>query len=274
MDLLLELLAIAAAAAALLYIAFIVPTRWLKVEQVRHPLGIGARILQVSDLHVDMLRVSPGKLQEAIRRSKPDYIFLTGDYTFQESCLPKLDHYIGVIASAGVPIFAVLGNHDYNFPGVERIIALMNRHGVTVLRNESIELPAFSLVGIDNYGTGHSRIQEAFRDIDDNGTKQGEEGIRTGEKDKKPLIVITHDPNIVPDLRRPFDYLLSGHLHGKQLNIPFFFSFVPKGPLPAKGIYKGLHHGPNGAYYISKGIGQAGMNARFMVRSEITLHEV
>ncbi|MFF2888875.1 metallophosphoesterase [Paenibacillus sp. NPDC057967] len=261
MDLLLELLAVAAAVAALLYIALIVPTRWLKIEQVRHPLGIGARILQISDLHVDMLRVSSGKLQEAIQRTKPDYIFLTGDYTYKESCLPELDRYIRMIAEEGVPVYSVLGNHDYNFPGVQRIIDVMERYGVTVLRNESRELADFILVGIDNYGTGHSRIQEAYRDVD-------------GNNGMKPVIVITHDPNIVPVLRRPFEYLMSGHLHGKQMNIPFFFSFVQKGPLPAKGIYKGLHHSPSGTYYISKGIGQAGINARFMVRSEITLHEI
>ncbi|RJE91433.1 metallophosphoesterase [Paenibacillus sp. 1011MAR3C5] len=255
-----ELLVTAAAAAALLYLLLIVPTRWLKTEQVRHPLGIGARILQISDLHVDMLRVSPGKLQEAILKAKPDYIFLTGDYTYKESCLSVLDRYIGMIAEAGVPVYAVLGNHDYNFPGVQRIIGVMERYGVTVLRNESVELPEFTLVGIDNYGTGHSRIQEAYRNV--------------GGSSLKPVIVLTHDPNIVPVLRRPFDYLMSGHLHGKQMNIPFFFSFVPKGPLPAKGIYKGLHQSPSGTYYISKGIGQAGINARFMVRSEITLHEI
>ncbi|REK75823.1 metallophosphoesterase [Paenibacillus paeoniae] len=261
MNLLLEWLAIAAAAAALLYIALIVPTRWLKIEQVRHSLDIGARILQISDLHVDMLRISSQKLQEAIHKSNPDYIFLTGDYTFKASCLPALDRYIGVIAAAGVPVYAVLGNHDHNFPDAKRIIDVMERHGVAVLRNKSVELPDFYLVGIDNYGTGHSRIQEAYRGVSDSG--------------KKPVIVITHDPNIVPVLQMRFDYLLSGHLHGKQMNVPFFFSFVQKGALPAKGIYKGLHHTPNGgSYYISKGIGQAGINARFMVRSEITLHEI
>lgn len=260
MDLLLELLAAFAAAAALLYIAFIFPTRWLKIERVRHPLGSGVRILQISDLHVDKLRISREKLQEAIHRTKPDYILLTGDYTFKGSCLSVLDRYIEMIAEAGVPVYAVLGNHDYNFPGLYRLIGMMERHGVTVLRNESLELPEFILVGIDNYGTGHSRIEEAYRNVDGSG--------------KKPVIVMTHDPNIVPVLHKPFDYLMSGHLHGKQMNVPFFFSFVPKGPLPAQGIYKGLNQCPYGTYYISKGIGQAGINARFMVRSEITLHEI
>lgn len=260
MDLLLELLAAFAAAAALAYFALIVPTRWLKIERVRHPLGVGARILQISDLHVDRLRISTRKLQEVLHRTKPDYIFLTGDYTYKESFLPVLDRYIGVIAGTGVPVYAVLGNHDYNCPGLHRMLGIMERRGVKVLRNESLELPAFTLIGIDNFGTGHSRIQEAYRDVDGSGGK--------------PVIVITHDPNIVTVLRRPFDYLMSGHLHGKQLNIPFFFSFVAKGPLPAQGIYKGLNHSPSGTYYISKGIGQAGINARFMVRSEVTLHEI
>jgi predicted MPP superfamily phosphohydrolase len=52
----------------------------------------------------------------------------------------------------------------------------------------------------------------------------------------------------------------------------FFLVSKNAGDLPRRGIYKGLHNSQYGTYYISKGIGQTGINARFLVRSEITMH--
>ena len=89
------------------------------------------------------------------------------------------------------------------------------------------------------------------------------------------MVVITHDPNVVlniPPLR--FDYLMAGHLHGKQFNVPGLYWLKPMGELPKLGVYKGLHQLPQGLIYISKGLGQVGINLRFLVRSELTVHHL
>lgn len=250
--------AVAAGSILLIYFFFIFPTQWLKIEHVHHTMGMNKRILQISDLHVDRLRISSERLKESIEALKPDYIFLTGDFTYRARFLPRVNHYLKVITDSGIPVYAVLGNHDYQLPRLNRLLELFKANGIPVLRNESLSLPEFDLVGIDDYGTGHSKVEKAFKGI----------------SNKRPVIVITHDPNVLFRIQRPFDYLMAGHLHGKQLNVPFFFKIKPKGPLPAIGIYKGLHTSDNGIFYISKGIGQAGVNARFMVRSEITLHDL
>jgi uncharacterized protein len=247
-----------AVTALLLYLLFILPTQWLKIETVTHPIGLGKRILQISDLHVDRLRIDAESLRKTIEDIKPDYIFLTGDYTYKESYLPRTGHYLKMIADCGVPVFAVLGNHDYELPRLKRLLELFHAYDIRVLRNENVTVDDFQLVGIDDDCTHRSRIAPSF------------EGIDSG----KPIVIITHDPNVVLKINHSYDYLMAGHLHGKQLNVPFFFAFKPKGPLSAKGIYKGLHTGQNGTFYISKGIGQAGVNARFMVRSEITIHDL
>ncbi|MNG32809.1 hypothetical protein D3C84_1189070 [compost metagenome] len=76
------------------------------------------------------------------------------------------------------------------------------------------------------------------------------------------------------ELPYAYHYLVAGHFHGMQFNVPFLFRYINKGRLAAAGIYKGLHRSKQGPYYISKGVGQAGPNARFLVRSEVTLHEL
>lgn len=250
------------AAAAVLtgYASFILPAQWLKLERVHYDLGLRKKILQISDLHVEMLRVSPERLERMIRLAVPDWIVLTGDFTRKLRYLPRLEPYLKMLAGLGVPLFAVPGNHDYKLNGSAfRLFELLTRYRIRLLRNESVELDRCTLVGIDNYSTGHSRLPKAFA------------GVNPG---RGPVIVITHDPNVVLAIRRHYDYLMAGHLHGKQFNIPFFFKLKTKGELPARGIYKGLHQSEQGYYYISKGIGQAGLNARFLVRSEITLHEL
>ncbi|MGG1635391.1 metallophosphoesterase [Paenibacillus sp. NRS-1760] len=242
----------------LLYLLFILPTQWLKIEKITHPIGINKRILQISDLHVDRLRISAKRIQHVIASVQPDYIFLTGDYTYKEHYLTRVGYYLKAIADSGIPVYAVLGNHDYELPRLKNLLNLFGVYGIKVLRNENVMLDDFQLVGIDDDCSHHSRILPSFRGIDDS----------------KPVVIMTHDPNVVLKINRPFQYLMAGHLHGKQLNVPFFFALKPKGPLSVKGIYKGLHHNKDGSFYISKGIGQAGVNARFMVRSEITIHDL
>ena len=247
-------------AAACAYLLLIVPTMWLKVERVRVPAGLGIKILQISDIHVEKLRVRPGRLARLIDEEKPDYIALTGDFTRRSKYLPKVEKVLKAVASRGIPAFAVLGNHDHRLDpaGMRKLTAILDEAGVVLLNNRSADLGAFQFVGVDDLGTGHSRIGKAFRHT----------------AAHKPAVVLTHDPNLVLRLKRPFAYLMAGHFHGMQFHIPFLFRFIRKGELAARGITKGLHETSYGPYYISKGIGQAGPNARFMIRSEVTVHEL
>ncbi|KIL39585.1 metallophosphoesterase [Gordoniibacillus kamchatkensis] len=252
------LLAAAAVAFGGWYALFILPTQWLKVERITRPLGLNVTMLQLSDLHVEQLRIKPERIARLIRAEKPDYIMVTGDFTQKEAQLPMLRRYLEVLRGSGVPVFAVLGNHDYQLRKVGRLVKLLEQCGVRLLRNEHVPLDRFELIGIDDYGSGKSRIGPAF----------------AGVSAELPRIVITHDPNVVLQLEERYDYLLAGHLHGKQVNIPFFFRLRPMGKLPAMGIYKGLHTNRYGTYYISKGLGQTKYNIRLFVRSEATVHRL
>jgi predicted MPP superfamily phosphohydrolase len=240
------------------YLLLIVPTQWLKVERVRHSIGLGVKIVQLSDLHVEHIRIKPNTVKRLIEREKPDYVIVTGDFTQKQRYLALVEPYAAVLGQSGVPVYAVLGNHDHKLPRVQRLVVQLKRHGIEVLQNRHVVLGQFSLVGIDDFDSGRHRIRKSF------------EGVPQG----LPVVVATHDPNIVTELARPFDYLMSGHLHGKQLNVPFLFRLRPAGPLPAQGIYKGLHRSEYGTYYISKGMSQTGFNIRFAVRSEATVHEL
>lgn len=246
--------------AVLIYFFLIFPTQWLKVEHVQHSLGLGIRVLQISDLHVERLRVSPSKLKRLIQEEKPDYIFLTGDYTEKAKYLIKVKQYAKAISSMGVPVFAVLGNHDHRLRPKElkQLIHILNSEGIHVLINQAFVSLKFQIVGIDDLSSRKSNVKRSFASVDP----------------KKPIIVLAHDPNTVLHIKHNYQYLMSGHFHGMQFKVPFLYRFLKKGKLAADGVIKGLHRETHGPYYISQGIGQAGLNARFLIRSEVTMHEL
>jgi predicted MPP superfamily phosphohydrolase len=244
------------------YFLLIFPTQWLKIERIQHLCGIGIRVLQISDLHVEKNRISPRRLNRIIREENLDYIFLTGDYTEKPRYLAKVERYIEAISSVGIPVYAVLGNHDHRLKldKLEQMLRVFKKNGVHLLDNEAVKCGSFQLVGIDDLSSNKSKIEKAFEKVDNDPTI--------------PTIIITHDPNIVLHIDREFTYFMAGHFHGMQFKVPFMYKFIKKGKLARDGITEGLHRSAHGPYYISKGIGQAGFNARLFIRSEVTIHEL
>ncbi|MCY0875231.1 MAG: metallophosphoesterase [Firmicutes bacterium] len=241
---------------ALLYAAFITPTYWLKVERSSAPLRTGVKILQISDIHIERNRIKPERLARLIRKERPTLICLTGDFVDYEDSIRLLPAFLHPLRQSGVPIYAVLGNHDYFLSDVSGLLEVLQNNGVVVLRNQVRQVHGVQLVGIDDFCSRHHDLA-VLQDLDPT----------------RPIIVITHDPTIVLYLRHRYDYLMAGHLHGKQFAVPWLFKVKDFGPLARAGIYKGRHRSAQGLYYISKGIGQSGFNARFLVRSEVTIHQ-
>lgn len=246
---------IAATLIASWYGLLILPTKWLKVERVSVPIGMGKRVLHMSDLHVERNRVTPGQIKAVIAREEPDYIMLTGDLLQRKESLTKLEPYLAVIQSSGVPAYAVMGNHDHEVKPKHVLDDLLQRAGITLLQNESLQTEDFTLVGLDDACTGRADEKAAFAGVEPCG----------------PVLVLCHDPNYIEQMEESFDLMLSGHLHGKQLNVPFLFKVKPMGVLTEENVYKGLHKRKNGSLYITKGVGQMRWNIRFGVRSEVTV---
>lgn len=226
----------------------------------------GLRILHLSDMHMERISVSPEKMFEQIQQTNPDLIVLTGDYLDQPENLPKWKTYMERIAALEpkLGIYAVLGNHDYRLGNkIHDLLAIMDRYQCKVLQNESTTVTfkgqRINIIGIDDYHSRRSDVEKSYADIDQDA----------------PSIVITHDPNIIMKMgnKYPIDYLLAGHFHGGQCNLPFAFRIYPMGFLPKQNLYKGLLDYKGIRMYISSGLGQSALNVRINSRPEITLHK-
>ncbi|OPX02744.1 metallophosphoesterase [Geobacillus sp. LEMMY01] len=237
-----------------------------KVQVGRSEDGDGAlRILQLSDLHLEKLSITPDDLYEKLKEEAIDLIALTGDFLDREESIAKLGPYLAALNALKPTygMYAVFGNHDYVLQGepFERLKATLEAHGCIVLQNEAktitVNGQTVNIIGIDDFYTGRSDIEKAYAGVKD--------GIN---------LVLTHDPDIVPHMKDyHFDYLLSGHFHGGQIHWPKPYHLAKMSKtLTERNMIKGYHEWEGKPFYINEGLGQTGVNIRIGSKPEVTLH--
>ncbi|MGP7815919.1 metallophosphoesterase [Niallia sp. 01092] len=224
------------------------------------------KILQLSDLHLENISITPDQLYEKLKNEPIDLIALTGDFLDRKRSIPKLVPYLKVLnkLNAQYGIYAVLGNHDYVLRNnnLQLLIETLEQHNCKVMNNENetiiVKGKLLNIIGIDDFSTKRSDLPASYKNI------------KFGTN-----LVLTHDPNIVLHMKKyHFDYLLSGHFHGGQICYPKAYHLVKMGKLARMNIVKGLHVQDGKPYYINEGLGQTGVNIRVGSRPEITLHEL
>lgn len=225
------------------------------------------RVLQISDLHLENLSISPEVLYEKLKHEDFDLIALTGDYLDKTKSIPKLIPYLTIFQklSPTYGTFAVLGNHDYRLQ--EKNLLILKRtlaqYNVCTLQNENKTLTingiSFHIIGIDDPHTNRDNLNLAYKGIP-------EEGYR---------LVLTHDPNVILQMKDfDFHYLLSGHFHGGQICWPKPYHLKKFGKLVQLNLIKGLIDYEGKLLYINEGLGQTLFNVRVGSRPEITIHEL
>jgi predicted MPP superfamily phosphohydrolase len=243
---------------------FEVEVRHVKIP-VQLPRGKELRILQLSDMHLENLSVSPKMLYDLVKDMDVDLIALTGDQIERKKNIQPFMEYIRVLKKLDAPlgIYVIFGNHDYVMRKENQKLfrVTLEKHGCVVLQNENRSVPFagsyINIIGIDDFSTRRSNVAKSYQGI-------REDGIN---------LVLTHDPNIVLHMKdHVYHYLLSGHFHGGQIHWPKPYHLAKMGKLARMKIIKGLHYHNGKPYYISEGLGQTGINIRTGSRPEITIH--
>lgn len=229
----------------------------------------GIKIVQLSDLHYDGLRLSKELLIRAIaacNAERPDIICLTGDYITKEpDPIWHLVTYLKQLNSrAGV--YACLGNHDILYPGAQATVTeALQSIGIQVLWND-IVYPlgeSLALVGLADLWSGQFLPRPLLESISPH----------------TPRLVLSHNPDTAMCMRHwRVDLQLSGHTHGGQIVIPGFGA-APKllhhirkhTPTPLQFLIpwlrlcsrvvnnwnwsEGLHRVGNNQLYVNRGLG-------------------
>ncbi|MCY7284429.1 MAG: metallophosphoesterase [Cyanobacteria bacterium CAN_BIN43] len=230
----------------------------------------GTKVVQLSDLHYDGLRLSEELLAEAIatsNRAKPDLVVLTGDYiTDSTAPIEALARSLQQLQSQ-LGTYAVLGNHDHYRPGFKTTVTnALTQVGIHVLWNQIAYpwSPRFPLVGLADFWSREFDPASVFSKI----------------PASVPRLVLSHNPDTAMPLQSwRVDLQLSGHTHGGQIVIPglgpvlgwlewgrthvtpFFQPFIPF--LKSKGSptvrhwewSEGLHSVGTNTLYVNRGLG-------------------
>jgi uncharacterized protein len=218
----------------------------------------GYRILQLSDLHVEMSEDAIVRSSTLLQEIDYDVCVLTGDYRAQafgphETALAGMSQ---LCAKLKQPIYGVLGNHDTvrMLPGLERM-------GIRMLLNEC------ETINRDDQRIFIAGIDDAHFYRADNIEKAGS-GIPSNEFS----ILLSHTPEIYQQAAHAdFNVLLSGHTHGGQICLPGGIPITLDSVLP-RHMGSGSWKYRDMSGYTSVGVGCSIVPARFNCPPEITLH--
>ena len=222
------------------------------------PAFDGFRLLQLSDLHLDLLPGLTDQLIKVIQSTPHDLAVITGDFAdhpagYFHDCLEDITRLTKSLSSGPL---AILGNHD-----IIEIVPQLESAGLRVLLNENILHTRAGqhlwFAGIDDPSFYRTHDFEAAR-----------HGIPLGAC----TILLSHSPDTYEEAQRyGFDFMLSGHTHGGQICLPGGFALVRNSNCPpAQFIGEWRHHALHG--YTSRGTGSCGVAARFNCPPEMTVH--
>ncbi|MCC2546617.1 metallophosphoesterase [Hymenobacter sp. BT175] len=247
---------------------------WLEFVHLKMPVRnlppalAGKTLMQISDIHVGK-RFDYHFLIESFKKAQevnPDFVVYTGDFVSADKEQVEFSALQEVLASCvkgRLGTVGILGNHDYGrnwtrHAVADTVAAMLEKHGVTMLRNEQVGRHGLSFIGLDDYWG-----------LDFN----PEKALSTYRPDQA-AIVLCHNPDVCDlDVWNNYQgWILAGHTHGGQCKPPF----LPPPLLPVRN--KRYTAGKfdlsgNRTLYINRALGHL-WQVRFNVRPEITVFEL
>ncbi|MCF0178820.1 MAG: metallophosphoesterase [Bacteroidales bacterium] len=236
----------------------------------------GFKIVHISDFHIDSFDADKDfvdKIVDKVLAEKPDIICFSGDIVTMRSV--QLKPYLiplTRLASSGIPVYTVMGNHDYaDYAwGMDEKQREHDRDSLRMMlkecgwqqldnTNDAIFRGEDSIIvaGVENIGEPPFSVYgDLSKALDGNFSQNAF------------TILLSHNPThwrneVLP--KTNIDLMLAGHTHAMQMR---FFGWSParfKYP-----DYEGLFREGNQYLYVNTGLGCTGFRVRFWVKPEIT----
>jgi hypothetical protein len=220
----------------------------------------GLRAGVLSDLHAGVPHMGLDKIAravDALNDRAPDVQLLLGDHLdssqpWRRRLAPEV--VAAEIARLRAPLgtISVIGNHDWRNAG-DRIWRALVAEGVTVLEDRAVELAnGLWVAGLGDMRHRRPEVAEALREVPPGA----------------PVIVLTHDPDMFPEIPEQVALTLAGHTHGGQVAIPVLRRpMLPShyGERYARGHI--VEHGRH--LLVSSGLGTSGLPIRLLAPPEV-----
>lgn len=171
------------------------------------------KILLLSDIHIAGPDMPPERMERLVRRFnalRPDLVLVAGDLVSEKRLATHIYTAREIVAPLGrltAPLGVIVtpGNHDHWFePAALR--AELEALGLTVLQNSAVLRGPLVIGGVDDDFTGHDDIPATYAAM--------------AQLPTVPRIVLTHSPDIVPELPNAVAAVFAGHTHCGQIVLP------------------------------------------------------
>lgn len=233
----------------------------LKISDSRIPTGTTIKIVQLSDLHFTIYGIKEDRILDAVKKTNPDIIVMTGDYIQSKKDITPLELFLKKLREKfeNIAILVILGNWDFKSGSLSELIKTFKKYNVVVLND------TFKTLTVK-----HTKITfMGFNSI------QYDYNLNINILDRLPRdsinIVLIHEPvlsNVILQKRKDIKLILAGHCHGGQIKIFGKYIFLPEGcEIYPEGLYKVN----NTVIYTSRGLGTSIYPIRFMSPPEIVV---
>jgi len=245
----------------------------------------GFKILQISDLHTGSFNGNTEPMERAvamINAQKADLIVMTGDLV--NNVATEVEPHIAALAgiTSELPIFSILGNHDYGdyvqefkenrelwHANLNRLVRNHAQIGWKLLLDETHIIrrgeDELAVLGVQNW-SAHPQFY-SYGNLAKTHAASGNAPFK---------LLLSHDPSHweaqvldYPDI----DLTLSGHTHGMQfgINLPFFKWSPVQYSYPQ---WAGIYEKGRQKLYVNVGLGYLGVPMRAGFLPEITVLEL
>jgi predicted MPP superfamily phosphohydrolase len=223
----------------------------------------GLRVGVASDFHAGAPHVDANRVAGVaarLEREAPALVVLLGDFVdpavaFGGRVAPEaVADALGALHPAH-GTYAVLGNHDWAHAG-RRVAGALRRAGITVLEDEAVAVPGTDgrlwLAGLGDLRTRGVDMAAALAEVPADAA----------------VLLLSHDPDVFPQVPGRVALTLAGHTHGGQVNLPLVRRLViPSG----HGLrYRGGHVVEGGRHLlVTSGVGTSGWPLRALAPPEV-----
>ena len=239
----------------------------------------GRRIALVADWQIGMWLDNSSTVKRAVERivdERPAAAVIAGDFIYHVGQRPReeLEEVAAALrplGEAGIPTFAVLGNHDYalasdtakpNLRLARAVDSTLESLGIHVLHNEAVPIAGDSslyVVGVGSRWAERDRVQTALA------------GLPSGAA----RVAVMHHPDSYlkfPPHTAPL--AMAGHTHGGQIQIPLtptwsWLLYTQKDTVHAAGWIRRIER-PGNRLYVNRGIGFSLLPLRINCMPELT----
>ena len=225
------------------------------------------KVVLLSDIHMGNVVMDPARLDHIVAQTNslnPDVIMLAGDFVVGHTPagaearaadlttpLSRLRARIGVVA--------VLGNHDH-WTSATSIRDALTRAGIVVLENQAWQAGPIAVAGVG----------DAFSEHDDPG-----QTVTAARQFSRPIVVLTHSPDLSKVLPADVRVVLAGHTHCGQLRFPWGATLFTRSPRAnGKALYDpeyrcGIIRSPVRDVFVTAGVGSGTLPIRFGAPADI-----